>query len=789
MKKKTPAQDATGLPAEFPATKAPRGESSPEGSPTSPAAGPEPAGLEPARPEPARPERAGPEPGAGPSFADLGLSEATLKAIDGLGYEAPTPIQAAAIPPLLEGRDLFGQAQTGTGKTAAFALPLLSRVDLKAKELQILVLTPTRELAIQVAEAMMSYARHMPGFHVLPVYGGQDIDTQLRALRRGVHAVVGTPGRIQDHLRRGTLKLDRLFAVVLDEGDEMLRMGFIDEVEAILELTPADKQVALFSATLPEPIKKVARRHLRKPVEIHIAQATATVSKISQRYWPVSGIHKLDALTRILEVEDFEAMLIFVRTKVETVELAEKLEARGFSCSPLNGDMNQNLRERTIDRLRGGQLDIVIATDVAARGLDVERVSHVVNYDIPYDTEAYIHRIGRTGRAGREGVAILFVTQREQHSLRAIERATRQPIERMRLPSRADIADRRVAQFKQMIAETLAGQELEYFTSLIEEIEVEQETSASQIAAALTFQLQKERPLLPDIPDEPAPRADGSRGEGSRDRGPRSEGGPQRFDRYRIEVGRRHGVQAKNIVGAIANEAGIEGRRIGEIDIQETYSLVDLPENMPGHVFRLLRKTRVCGQELRLRLVAGGGSGGARDRGPDRFPDRGPDRFPDRGPDRFPDRGPDRRDSFQPGPSSAKDFSPKPAFAKPAFAKSTTAKPVADKIAEPQAGESQVAAEKATKPKKAKASKAQTVEPQTAEPQTVKPAKPKAAEPKPKAGKTAATPAVVPPTEEGGAFAVFRRAEAKAPKGPKVPKLAKGSKDSSGLKPRRRTPK
>jgi ATP-dependent RNA helicase DeaD len=553
----------------------------------------------------------------GPTFASLGLSPAVLQAVDGLGYEAPTPIQSSAIPPLLAGRDLFGQAQTGTGKTAAFALPLLSRVDASSRELQILVLTPTRELAIQVAEAMMTYARHLPGFHVLPVYGGQDIETQLRALRRGVQAVVGTPGRIQDHLRRGTLKLDRLFALVLDEADEMLRMGFIEEVEAILELTPKEKQVALFSATLPEPIKKVARRHLRDPVSIHITQATATVAKISQRYWPVSGIHKLDALTRILEVEDFEAMLIFVRTKVETVELAEKLEARGFSASPLNGDMNQALRERTIDRLRSGALDIVIATDVAARGLDVERVSHVVNYDIPYDTEAYIHRIGRTGRAGREGVAILFVAPREQHSLRAIERATRQPIERMRLPSRADIADRRVTAFKANIAEILAGeQDLDYFAQLIEEVEKEQEVSAVRIAAALTYQLQKERPLLPDIPDEPPPRQ-----EGPRERGPRYEGqqggGPPRFDRYRIEVGHRHGVQAKNIVGAIANEANLEGRRIGEIEIHETYSLVDLPENMPGDIFRLLRKVKVCGQELQLRLIAGGRPD--RDRSEQRF--------------------------------------------------------------------------------------------------------------------------------------------------------------------------
>ncbi len=380
-------------------------------------------------------------------FQDLGLSAPLLKAVDEVGYEAPSSIQAAAIPPLLAGRDLLGQAQTGTGKTAAFALPLLSKLDLDP-HLQVLVLTPTRELALQVAEAMQTYARHLKGFHVLPIYGGADMGAQLRQLQRGVHAVVGTPGRVQDHLRRGTLKLDRLTAVVLDEADEMLRMGFLEEVEAILEHTPAEKQVALFSATLPEPIKRVARRYLRDPVEVKIATRTATVATVTQRYWPVTGVHKLDALTRILEVEDFDGMLIFVRTKVTTVELAEKLEARGFACSALNGDMNQALRERAVERLRKGQLDIVVATDVAARGLDVERISHVVNYDMPNDVESYVHRIGRTGRAGREGVAILFVAPREQHALRAIEKATRQAIDRMSLPTREDITGKRIAAFR-----------------------------------------------------------------------------------------------------------------------------------------------------------------------------------------------------------------------------------------------------------------------------------------------------------------------------------------------------
>jgi len=393
------------------------------------------------------------------AFAQLGLAPPVLQAVEEVGYESPSPIQAESIPPLLAGRDLLGMAQTGTGKTAAFALPLLSRLDLSLKQPQLLVLTPTRELAIQVAEAMQTYARYLPGFHILPVYGGQGMDVQLRQLRRGVHVVVGTPGRIQDHLRRATLKLDQLQALVLDEADEMLRMGFIEDVEQILEHTPAQKQVALFSATMPEAIKRVARNHLREPVEIRIEAKTTTVATITQRYWQVSGIHKLDALTRMLEVEDFDGMIIFVRTKNITVELAEKLEARGYSAAALNGDMNQQLREKTIDRLKRGSLDIVVATDVAARGLDVERISHVINYDIPYDTEAYVHRIGRTGRAGRKGEAILFVAPREQRMLRAIEKATGQNITAMQLPSREAIADRRVMAFKQLISDTLESQD------------------------------------------------------------------------------------------------------------------------------------------------------------------------------------------------------------------------------------------------------------------------------------------------------------------------------------------
>lgn len=549
-------------------------------------------------------------------FSQLGLSAPVLQAVIEVGYETPSPIQAESIPPLLAGRDLLGMAQTGTGKTAAFALPLLSRLDLSLKQPQLLVLTPTRELAIQVAEAMQTYARHLPGFHVLPVYGGQGMDVQLRQLRRGVHVVVGTPGRIQDHLRRATLKLDRLQALVLDEADEMLRMGFIDDVEQILEHTPAQKQVALFSATMPEAIKRVARHHLREPVEIRIQAKTATVATINQRYWQVSGVHKLDALTRMLEVEDFDAIIIFVRTKNATVELAEKLEARGYSAAGLNGDMNQQLREKTVDRLKRGSLDIVVATDVAARGLDVERISHVINYDIPYDTEAYVHRIGRTGRAGRKGEAILFVAPREQRMLRAIEKATGQKIAAMQLPSREAIADRRVAAFKQLVSDTIEAQDLNYFETLIEAYQAEHNVGMSEVAAALAFLVQRERPLLAD-----KNKQEKTAGQSIETRSKRAE--PDRTDtrekrkatrknsvpeeamvRYRIEVGRAHGVQPKNIVGAIANEAGIDSAYIGHIKLYDDYSTVDLPEGMPRDMFRHLKKVWVSNRQLNISVFS-----------------------------------------------------------------------------------------------------------------------------------------------------------------------------------------
>ncbi len=428
-------------------------------------------------------------------FGQLALSTPILRALEEAGYETPSPIQAAGIPVILEGHDLLGQAQTGTGKTAAFALPLLERLELSNKQAQVLVLTPTRELAIQVAEAFQAYARHLPGLHVLPIYGGQSMAIQLKQLRRGVHVVIGTPGRIMDHLRRQTLDLSALRSLVLDEADEMLRMGFLEDVEWILEHTPPQRQVALFSATMPDAIRKVARRHLHQPREIKIESRTSTVAAIKQKYWQVGGLHKLDALTRILEVEDFDAAIVFVRTKTASVELAEKLEARGFASAALNGDMSQALRERTIEQLKNGRHDIVVATDVVARGLDVKRITHVFNYDIPYDTEAYVHRIGRTGRAGREGTAILFVSTRETRMLRAIERATRQPIERMRLPSRDDISNRRVERFKQQILDTLENETLDFFHPIIEQLQREHAVDASHIAAALAFQLQKERPL------------------------------------------------------------------------------------------------------------------------------------------------------------------------------------------------------------------------------------------------------------------------------------------------------
>lgn len=556
-----------------------------------------------------------------PSFHDLALIEPVLKVLDDVGYETPSPIQAQVIPHMLAGKDVLGQAQTGTGKTAAFALPILSTIDLNQKDPQVLVLAPTRELAIQVAEAFQRYAGRLRGFHVLPIYGGQDYNTQLRQLKRGAHVVVGTPGRVMDHMRRGTLVLNNLKVLVLDEADEMLRMGFIDDVEWILEQSPDDKQIALFSATMPSQIRKIAQKYLHEPCEVTIKVTTASAENIRQRFWLVSGVHKLDALTRILEVETFDGMIIFVRTKTATVELAEKLEARGYSAAAINGDMSQALRERAINHLKQGKLDILIATDVAARGLDVDRITHVVNYDIPYDTESYVHRIGRTGRAGRTGDAILFIAPRERKLLFNIEKATKQRVEEMGLPSTEVINNKRIARFKQNITDTLAAEELNFYNQLIEQYQHEHNVSALEIAAALAKLVQGDTPLLMQNPPK---KSKESREERS-DRADR----PERFDRsqsdrkpkrvfggaaniemeiFRIEVGHTHGVKPGNIVGAIANETGIDGDHIARIKIEELYSTVELPAGMPKELFEELKKVRVAGQQLNISRIGASNS-------------------------------------------------------------------------------------------------------------------------------------------------------------------------------------
>ncbi|GAB2615678.1 DEAD/DEAH box helicase [Novilysobacter erysipheiresistens] len=625
-------------------------------------------------------------------FTDLALPEPLLRALADVGYESPSPIQAATIPPLLAGRDMIGQAQTGTGKTAAFALPILAQIDPAQRKPQALVLAPTRELAIQVAEAFQKYATHLPGFHVLPIYGGQSYYPQLQALKRGVQVVVGTPGRVIDHLDRGSLDLSELRCLVLDEADEMLRMGFIDDVEAVLKKTPETRQVALFSATMPQQIRRIAQTYLKEPVEVAIKNKTSTAANIRQRYWAVSGVQKLDALTRILEAEPFDAMIVFARTKLGTDELAGKLAARGISAAAINGDVQQAQREKTIQQLKDGRIDVLVATDVAARGLDVDRISHVLNYDIPYDTESYVHRIGRTGRAGRKGEAILFVAPRERGMLRAIERATRQPIEQMELPSIETVNEQRVSKFLGRIGDALQGDDLSLFRDLVERYEREQNVPAVEIAAALAKLVQGDNPLLLAAPARPSfnkyeretgPRDAGHRGQPPRPprqqrpdrdappaREPRSfderhatprhadrqftppvhtpsappaprghnaaesmfeDEAPQRraperkpprsdappagdvgMETFRIEVGHSHGVQPGNIVGAIANEADLESRYIGRIDIRDDYSLVDLPEGMPRELMEHLKRVYVAGQPLRIRHAEAGDTAGGR---------------------------------------------------------------------------------------------------------------------------------------------------------------------------------
>ena len=569
-------------------------------------------------------------------FDELALAKPVLKGLAEVGYEIPTPIQQKTIPLVLEGRDVLGQAQTGTGKTAAFALPLLSRLDLKSTKVQVLVLTPTRELAIQVAEAFQRYAVHLKGFRVLPIYGGQSYEGQLRSLKRGVQVVVGTPGRVMDHMRRKTLKLEDLSCLVLDEGDEMLRMGFIEDVEWILEQTPAQRQTALFSATMPPPIRRIANKYLSEAEHITIEARTTAADTIRQRYWMVSGKeNKLAALTRVLEAESFDGILVFVRTRLMTTELAEKLEARGYACAALSGEMAQKRREQTVEQLKKGRLDILVATDVAARGLDIDRISHVINFDIPYDVEAYIHRIGRTGRAGRTGEAILFVAPRERRLLYAIERATRQKIQLMEMPSTERINDQRIARFKQSITDVLATEDLGVFRMILEQYRQEHNVAALDVASALARMVQGEEPLLlaADVDhrggngavrkrDEGRSKTkkEGEKGKGDQpsdedggERPPRRAGGSkerrnenpsvlleEEMERFRVEVGRLHKVKPANLVGAIANEIMLDSAFIGRIEIFEEHSTVDLPEGMPQDLLRTLKRVRVCGQRLRI---------------------------------------------------------------------------------------------------------------------------------------------------------------------------------------------
>ncbi|AWZ24374.1 ATP-dependent RNA helicase [Rhodococcus pyridinivorans] len=548
------------------------------------------------------------------TFADLDIDARVLQALSDVGYESPSPIQAATIPPLLEGRDVVGLAQTGTGKTAAFSVPILSRIDTSVKRPQALVLAPTRELALQVAEAFGKYSVHIPGLSVLPIYGGQAYGVQLSGLRRGAQVIVGTPGRVIDHLAKGTLDISELEFLVLDEADEMLTMGFQEDVERILADTPDTKQVALFSATMPGAIRRLSKQYLKDPQEITVKSKTTTSANISQRWVLVSHQRKLDALTRILEVETFEAMIIFVRTKQATEDLAERLRARGFSAAAINGDIVQAQRERTINQLKNGTLDILVATDVAARGLDVERISHVVNYDIPHDTESYVHRIGRTGRAGRTGDALLFVAPRERHLLKAIERATRQPLAEMQLPTVEDVNAQRVSKFNDSITEALASDHLQLFRTFIEDYEREHDVPLADIAAALAVLSRDGESFLMEA--EPEPVAPPRREREPRERPPRRfDDGPkvgrdgQEMTTYRIAVGKRHRVQPGAIVGAIANEGGLRRGDFGHISIRADHSLVELPKDLSPQTLDALRSTRISGVLIQLQPDSGAPSG------------------------------------------------------------------------------------------------------------------------------------------------------------------------------------
>jgi ATP-dependent RNA helicase DeaD len=531
------------------------------------------------------------------TFADLQVHPAVLQAVTDAGYESPSAIQAATIPALMAGSDVVGLAQTGTGKTAAFAIPILSRIDTDSKQTQALVLAPTRELALQVAEAFGRYAAHLPKITVLPIYGGQSYTVQLAGLRRGAHVVVGTPGRVIDHLERGTLDLSHLDYLVLDEADEMLQMGFAEDVERILAETPEYKQVALFSATMPPAIRKITGKYLHDPVEVAVRTKTATAENITQRYIQVAGPRKMDALTRVLEVEDFEAMIVFVRTKQATEEVAEKLRARGFSAAAINGDIPQAVRERTIAALKDGGIDILVATDVAARGLDVERISHVLNYDIPHDPESYVHRIGRTGRAGRSGTALLFVSPRERHLLKSIEKVTRSPLAEVELPSVEDVNAQRVAKFRDSITAALGGAGFDTFRRLVEAYERDNDVPMADIAAALAVLSRDGADFLMTEPPPEKRRERLERPE--RERAPR----PRRDDlsTYRIAVGKKHKVGPGSIVGALANEGGLHRSDFGHITIKSDFSLVELPAKLSTQTLKKLAKTRISGVLIDLR--------------------------------------------------------------------------------------------------------------------------------------------------------------------------------------------
>ncbi|AYH00137.1 DEAD/DEAH family ATP-dependent RNA helicase [Pectobacterium parmentieri] len=558
------------------------------------------------------------------SFSDLGLSAPIINALTDLGYEKPSPIQAECIPHLLNGRDVLGMAQTGSGKTAAFALPLLNNLKPELKAPQMLVLAPTRELAVQVAEACNDFAKHMHGVNVVALYGGQRYDVQLRALRGGAQIVVGTPGRLLDHLKRGTLDLSNLSGLVLDEADEMLRMGFIEDVENIMAQIPATHQTALFSATMPEAIRRITRRFMKDPQEVRIQSSVTTRPDISQSYWTVQGMRKNEALVRFLEAEDFDAAIIFVRTKNATLEVAEALERSGYNSAALNGDMNQALREQTLERLKDGRLDILIATDVAARGLDVERISLVVNYDIPMDAESYVHRIGRTGRAGRAGRALLFVENRERRLLRNVERTMKLTIPEVELPNAELLGQRRLAKFAAKVQQQLESSDLDMYRALLTKLQPQEELDIETLAAALLKMAQGERPLI--LPPDPAfrPRREfrdrdesrsDSRGDRRRDprdsRESRDGDRPQRRERresgemelYRIEVGRDDGVEVRHIVGAIANEGDISSRYIGNIKLFGSHSTIELPKGMPGDLLSHFTRTRILNKPMNMQLL------------------------------------------------------------------------------------------------------------------------------------------------------------------------------------------